>query len=239
MVMLLAAGLAALGIYGDLTGPAGRWFGRLSGDAVGIGRFGVPPALAVIGVGLVRTRTSWRSRSARSAIASLMILGSFCGLMQLARGPKHLKHLHDHFGGLRAAGGLLGAAIGVPLRSVLALWGTSLVLVTLALAGFLVITSTSVHQASRWIEDAGSSLKRQLVDLSEAVAEALEDRRRRRIELASQRELGHRGDPGHGEWPDSAEPDSPSRRVFDFDDHDRYRSDLDDDDDDDDLRHGV
>src|SRR5262245_5641338 len=54
VVFLVAAALAALGIYGDLTGPAGQAAKTGTGDVFGWGRFLVPPALALLGATLVR-----------------------------------------------------------------------------------------------------------------------------------------------------------------------------------------
>jgi S-DNA-T family DNA segregation ATPase FtsK/SpoIIIE len=230
MVLLLAAGLAGLGIYGDLTGPAGRWFSRWSGDAVGLGRFALPVALAVVGVGLVRARPGWGSRCARSAGGSFLVLCGLCGLCQLGKGPKQLKHLTDHLGAVRAAGGLLGVAVGVPLRSSLALWGAGFILVALVLVGVLVITSTTVREASQWVEVAGSRLMEALVDSLRVAREVIEDHDRRRHERAAQRAAQRAIDDGTGPQrpelsgfagstgaPDPG-PGGQGPGVFDFDD---------------------
>ena len=54
---LLALGLiAALGIYADLTGPAGRGMRTLTGSLVGLGRLLLPPALCWMGAILLWDR---------------------------------------------------------------------------------------------------------------------------------------------------------------------------------------
>jgi DNA segregation ATPase FtsK/SpoIIIE, S-DNA-T family len=145
-VVLLLGGLAALGIYGDLTGPAGRAFDHGTGDLIGWSRALIPPALAVVGVLLIRGRE--RRESGRAALGWVLALLAAAGLGQLLDGPSHWSH---KVSALRGAGGLLGLGIANPLRSALAGGGAGLVLVVVALVAALVITGTSVRTAGDYV----------------------------------------------------------------------------------------
>jgi S-DNA-T family DNA segregation ATPase FtsK/SpoIIIE len=160
MVLLVLAILAGLGIYSDLAGPAGRGLETLSADVLGWGRILVPPSLLLIGVMLIRARHrqdrrparepgEGGSQSARLALGCALSVVSVCGLLEIAgRAPRTTGHhraitLHA----LSRAGGLVGAGVGLPLRSALAGWGAGLVLVALLVVAVLLITATPVRTA--------------------------------------------------------------------------------------------
>ena len=156
--------LAALGIYADLTGPAGRAVRDAARELFGWGRFLVPPALAAVGAVLLRGRH--RDDPARVAIGSLMVVGASIGLLDLAG--------HHH-----RIGGVLGAAVGEPLRSLLAVWGAALLLLSLLLVGLLVATRTpardAAHHTVAGVRPLGRLLRRALAARpSPEVADALE-----------------------------------------------------------------
>ncbi len=143
-LVLITLGLvSALGIYADLTGPAGRVLREAAADAFGVGRLFVPVALCGVGGVLVRGRP-WGEEPARVAIG----FGFAC---VAAGGLLHLLHGSPVWGAplteLRGAGGVVGAGIAEPLRSLLAGWGAGLVLASLLGLGLLVITKTSVRAA--------------------------------------------------------------------------------------------
>jgi S-DNA-T family DNA segregation ATPase FtsK/SpoIIIE len=140
--VLLTLGLvAALGIYADLTGPAGRALREATADAFGVGRLLVPVALCGVGGVLVRGRP-WGEEPARVAIGFVFTCVAAAGLLHLARGaPVWGAPLSE----LRAAGGVLGMGVAEPLRALLAGWGAALVLASLLVVGLLVITKTSVR----------------------------------------------------------------------------------------------
>ncbi|MGH9077498.1 MAG: DNA translocase FtsK [Acidimicrobiales bacterium] len=177
--LLVLAGLAALGTYGDLTGPAGRAFDAGAADLVGWGRALVPPALGLLGWALVRGRprrhlaraASGRSPvkgggpdarspgagatgAARMALGCLLALVAATGLLQMLAGPRRWP---PSLGVLRGAGGLMGAAVGMPLRDGLAAWGAGLVLVTLLGLSALVVTATPVRSAARGLATSMSA----------------------------------------------------------------------------------
>ena len=143
-LVLITLGLvSALGIYADLTGPAGRALREAAGDAFGIGRLLLPVALCGVGGVLVRGRP-WGEEPARVAIGFGFVCVAAAGLLHLLHGsPEWGSPLAE----LRGAGGVVGAGIGEPLRTLLAGWGAGLVLASLMGLGLLVITKTSVRAA--------------------------------------------------------------------------------------------
>jgi hypothetical protein len=135
LLLVVTGLLAALGIYADLTGPAGRAVRDATASALGWGRLLVPPALAGTGAALVQGRA--KHEPGRVAIGFAFLLVAATGLLDLARG----KPVDD-------AGGWFGAVAGEPLRAVLATGGAAVVLVTLLLVAVLILTRTGVREAS-------------------------------------------------------------------------------------------
>ena len=140
LVLVVVALVAAMGVYADLAGPVGRGIRDATGALVGVARFALPLALAGVGVMLLRDRT--RQEPGRVVIGLSVGAVAIVGLLHLLWG--------DGLGAgeLDSAGGLLGAAIGGPLRALLSPWGATLVLVTAVVVGVLIITKTSVRTAS-------------------------------------------------------------------------------------------
>ncbi|HUS61964.1 MAG TPA: DNA translocase FtsK 4TM domain-containing protein [Acidimicrobiales bacterium] len=143
-LLLIVAGLvSALGIYADLTGPVGRLLRDATGAVMGVARVVVPIALLTIGAVLVRGRP--RQEPARIAIGFAFIAISGCGLLHVVRGAPAWGAPLDE---LRSAGGWLGAVVAVPLSSLLAVWGASIVLTTALVLGVLILTRTPVRDAA-------------------------------------------------------------------------------------------
>ncbi len=163
--------LAAMGIYSDVAGPAGRWFDTASGDVFGWARALIPPALILLGATLIwapsprptaraTDRAPGRPRAARVAIGLVLLLVAASALGDVAGAPAHWPH---HVSARRGAGGLVGAAIGVPLRRGVGAWGAAVVLVALIVVAALVITGTPVRvaavrlQAAAGVADRGAN----------------------------------------------------------------------------------
>jgi len=153
LLLILAGVLAALGIYADLTGPFGRVLRDASGALFGWGRLLVPVALA--GVGVVLVRGAPRTEPGRIVIGFGFLLLSLCGLAHLVLGAPVWGSSLDE---IRDAGGFLGLVVAEPLRGLIAVWGASLVLVTLLALSVLILTRTSVRSAADVIADAVRSL---------------------------------------------------------------------------------
>ncbi len=160
--------LCGLGIYSDLAGPAGRAVDHGLSDILGGVRVLVPPLLALLGLVLVLRRhlpdrpalaggsgrrlrnDTGEERSAASpsrvAVGGAVLLLASAGLVDVFRGPSRWP------GGvtqLRRAGGLVGAAAGVPLRAGLGTGGSAVVLVALVLTSVLILTGKPAGEAVR------------------------------------------------------------------------------------------
>ena len=148
-MLLVAGALSALGIYADLTGPAGRALREGTSDAFGWGRVIVPVALCVVGGTLLRGTT--RKEPSRLAIGFGLLLVADSGLLQLVAARSGWE---TPLAELRDAGGIAGMAVVEPLRSFLGGWGTAAVFVGLGLVALLVLTRTAARDAARVVLDA-------------------------------------------------------------------------------------
>ena len=180
LVLLLSGVLVGLGIFFDLTGPFGRAVRSGTGALLGTGRVLVPFALMAVGYVLVRGRP--REEPVRVVIGSAFLLVAATGLLHLRSGGPAWG---SNFETLRAAGGLLGAAVGEPLQKVLATWGAVLVLGLLGLLGCLILlrlrVRDAVNRTADGIQPVGAAARRgvnALLSLRGGGAEALESARR-------------------------------------------------------------
>jgi S-DNA-T family DNA segregation ATPase FtsK/SpoIIIE len=146
LVFLVLAVLAVLGIYFDLLGPAGQVGQHAAGDLLGWARLLVPPILAMIGITLVQGRL--RQEPARIVLGSGLLLVAGCGLLHLTEGPTHWVASLKGLRLLADAGGLLGAGVAAPIRSLMGPWGAALILGALLLLSLLILTATPVREAS-------------------------------------------------------------------------------------------
>jgi S-DNA-T family DNA segregation ATPase FtsK/SpoIIIE len=165
MVLIVVGVLAALGVYSDLAGPAGRVLKAGSGDLVGWARVLLPLALALVGGSLVRARA--RKAPGRLALGCVLAVVATSGLVEEISGPTRWP---AHVGALRDAGGLVGFGIGVPLRAGVGGWGAGLVLVALASIALLVLTATPVREAADRMARVGRSAGRAGVTLGRWLA---------------------------------------------------------------------
>ncbi|MEL7206973.1 MAG: DNA translocase FtsK 4TM domain-containing protein, partial [Actinomycetota bacterium] len=156
---LIAIGLVcALGIYADLTGPAGRAIDTATGAVIGVARWLLPPALIALGLALLRQdrlddagEPADRKGSAHLVVGSLLLMVAGTGLLHLGRGAPPID---GPVADLESAGGFLGAAIGQPLAALLATGGAVLVLVTVGLVGLVVLTQIPVSEAAGHVATA-------------------------------------------------------------------------------------
>jgi len=91
LVLIVGGVLAGLGIFADLTGPAGRAVRDGSAAALGLGRVLLPVALIGVGAVLVRGRPKPPPGGKRDSAPVAMALGfallamSMCGLLHMVR----------------------------------------------------------------------------------------------------------------------------------------------------------
>jgi S-DNA-T family DNA segregation ATPase FtsK/SpoIIIE len=149
LAFLLVAVLAGLGIYAQVIGPAGHVLRSGTADVLGLARYGLPVAFAVLGGYLIWRRH--RCEPARVAIGLGLALLATAGLLEVVAGKDTLNQPLATMG---QAGGFVGAAEGVPLRAGLAGWGAALVLGAILLVSLLIITATPVRAIAsklRWL----------------------------------------------------------------------------------------
>jgi DNA segregation ATPase FtsK/SpoIIIE, S-DNA-T family len=153
LLLILAGVLAGLGIYADATGPFGRLLEDGSGAVFGWARLLVP--LTLVGIGAVLVRGAPRTEPGRVVIGCIVLVVSLCGLLHLLLGAPVWGSSLDE---IRGAGGFLGLAIAEPMRSLIAVWGASLVLTTLLALSVLILTRTSVRAAADVLADSARSV---------------------------------------------------------------------------------
>jgi S-DNA-T family DNA segregation ATPase FtsK/SpoIIIE len=144
-IALIALGaIAALGVYAQVAGPLGRAIDTAVGALVGVGRFVVPVVFVVLGVALVREGRA--EQRGRIIIGVALIAAGVLGFAHVTNGPDRFPGSADQ---VRSGGGWLGAAIGQPMRSVLASPGAGVLLGAIVAAGVLVLTRVSLAAAAR------------------------------------------------------------------------------------------
>ena len=122
LAFLLLAVLAGLGIYAGVIGPAGHALRTGTADLFGLARYGLPPGFAVLGGYLILRHA--RSEPGRVAVGLALALMAAAGLLCVLTGKDTLR---QPLAAMGRAGGLVGAAEGVPLQAGLASWGAGLV----------------------------------------------------------------------------------------------------------------
>ncbi|MDQ6838286.1 MAG: DNA translocase FtsK 4TM domain-containing protein, partial [Actinomycetota bacterium] len=201
--LVVAGALAALGVYTHLIGPTGRGIDQALENVFGVGKVLVPPALAIVGVRAVRDETG--RRPGRLACGSVLALVATAGLADDLAGPTPWNH---QVAALRSAGGLLGAAVGVPLRAGLATWGAGFILVLVAVLAVLVLTATPLRVAAGRVAQAAAGVA--------GMARTLRHRAARR---ASADGAGNEGDVRERRDPVAEGPSPKKRSKRSFDPH--------------------
>jgi S-DNA-T family DNA segregation ATPase FtsK/SpoIIIE len=159
-VALLVAGLvAALGIYADLTGPAGRGLGSAAGTAVGVARFALPPALAALGVAVMRQDAAATGRTVIGVV----------GLAVSGTGLLHVAHDQPTGDSVANAGGWLGLAVAGPLHGLLDTWGALLVLTAIATVAVLGLAKITMAEMGSRAAAAARPPAREVADFVRAL----------------------------------------------------------------------
>ena len=153
LALVAAALVAALGVYGDLAGPAGRALSRGGATAVGRGRYVLPVALAALGLVLLVRRP--REDAGRLAVGSALLAVSGAGILHLLSGSPSMD---APLAELRGAGGVLGGVVAEPLRGVLAAGGAAVVLLAVGGVGVLVVARTSVREVAGHLQGVARRL---------------------------------------------------------------------------------
>ncbi len=164
----LAIGLAVFGllsllaIFSDVVGPIGRGIDTAAADLLGRGKVLVPIAsLAAAASTVVQRRNDddeeVAKRGLRFGLGLFLVCGAVVGGFHLARSKSATGSLEP----LRKAGGLIGAAIGAPLRAGLGSAGAAIVLVAIGALGLLLVVGTGVRQIVQYLATGSRFVGRQ------------------------------------------------------------------------------
>ena len=157
----LAIGLAVFGLLSilamvsDLVGPIGRAIDTGSALLLGRGKVLVPVAsLAAAASTLIQRRGAEdadeevaKGRGLRFGLGLLLLCATIVGAFHLGRSRTATGSLEP----LKRAGGLLGAAIGAPLRAGLGNAGAAIILVAVGALGVLLVVGTGVRQIAQGV----------------------------------------------------------------------------------------
>ena len=152
LAFLLLGVLAGLGIYAEVIGPAGHVLRTGTGDLLGLARYGLPPAFAVLGGYLILRHA--RSEPGRVAVGLALAILSAAGLLEVIAGNGTL---HEPVQKMGQAGGLVGAGEGVPLQAGVGSWGAGLVLGAVLFVSALVITATPARAVAGDLRSFGTA----------------------------------------------------------------------------------
>src|SRR5450755_3933632 len=160
----LAIGLAAFGVlsllamFSDLVGPVGRGIDAAAAALLGRGKVLVPIAsLAAAASTLVQRRgdddddEEAKRRGLRFGLGLVLVCATVVGALHLGRAKTAAGSLEP----LKRAGGVIGAAIGAPLRAGLGSAGAVIVLVAVGLLGLLLVVGTGVRQIAQSVATGG------------------------------------------------------------------------------------
>jgi S-DNA-T family DNA segregation ATPase FtsK/SpoIIIE len=170
LVLLVASAVLLLGFLG-LAGPFGRLF--IPGFKILFGAWAifVPVAMAIIGLTLVFGRAS-REQSHITLGLVVLFFGTL-GLFHLLTGTIPLAEGVDR---VSTRGGVIGALTSYPMRRLIGLWGSLVVLFTVISVGVMLATRTTVREVALAVGDVWRWLRLQF--------RRLWGSRRRRIAVA-------------------------------------------------------
>ena len=187
VLCLLLAVLLALGVWIGAAGPVGSGLATLARTLVGVFAVVLPIVLAGVGVLMIRGRQPKApsvpedqsaagvaadgtavmqlpvdrtpARWAGAGLAAVVLLG----MAQLIAG-QDVSVSADGFDAFAEAGGLFGAAIGVPLSSLLGRWGAFAVLVALAVLAAGLLSGRPLRQLATQIGRGARPAAERVVD---------------------------------------------------------------------------
>ncbi len=170
LTVLLLAVVAGLGLYLDAAGPVGRGLADVTRVLIGTAAYLLPVVLGAAAVHMLRQVPRPQSRG-RAVVGGTALTLAVVGLLHLGAGSPATTADRAH------SGGLLGAAVGVPLAHGLSAALAVPVLFVLGVFGVLVVTATplSVLRGA-----AGSLLRRRSGSESDSSTATATCRRRAR-----------------------------------------------------------
>jgi S-DNA-T family DNA segregation ATPase FtsK/SpoIIIE len=159
----LAIGLVVLGLlsllamFSNVVGPVGRGIDVAAAGLLGRGKVLVPIATLAAAASTIVQRnsdddeTEVAKRGLRFGLGLVLVCGAVVAGFHLGRGRNPSGSLES----LKHAGGIIGAAIGAPLRAGLGDAGAAIVLVALGALGILLVVGTGVRQVAQSLATGG------------------------------------------------------------------------------------
>ncbi len=154
LVLVVLAILVALAFF-DLAGPVGEGLATGSTFLFGVWRYALPVAL--LGIGLAMIVGKPRDGARRLVVGGLTTFIGTLALFHLLTGAVALR---PNIEMVQERGGAVGALIAFPMRRVLGIWGSSVVLSAAIGMGVLIMTKTSVRELFHGLADMARSVKR-------------------------------------------------------------------------------
>lgn len=141
--------VSAFGVYGHSAGPVGTGLAALLGGVFGLTRYVAPPLLAVAAYFLIRgpryvdvdeeTGEVVPGPGPRRLVGGIVVVLALNGLFHLVVGPPTITD--DGLDAYAGAGGLVGAATGGGLGSLIGSWGAGAVLVLVVALGVTLLAA--------------------------------------------------------------------------------------------------
>jgi DNA segregation ATPase FtsK/SpoIIIE, S-DNA-T family len=154
LVLVVLAILVTLAFFG-LAGPMGDGFERGSRFLFGVWRFGLPVALAGIGIALIVGKP--RDGARKLVLGGITTFIGTLALFHLLTGAVAFRTSLEL---VQDRGGAVGSLIAFPMRRVLGHWGAFVVLASSIGMGVLIMTQTSVRELAHGIADLWRGLRR-------------------------------------------------------------------------------
>lgn len=154
LVLLVASVIVVLSFIGR-AGPFGEGLETGSRFLFGVWRYALPVALFGIGIALIVGKP--RDGARRLVIGGLTTFLGTLALFHLLTGAVSLR---PNIQLVQERGGAVGALIAFPMRRVLGLWGSFVVLSAAVGMGVLIMTRTTVRELFHGIADLWRSVRR-------------------------------------------------------------------------------
>ena len=153
LLLIVAAIILAAGIYFDFAGILGDGIEWLGGALAGVGRYVLPVILLAVGISFIR---SARSSSPYRLVIGWSLVGlTALGVIHVASGPEGFS-----VSGVTDSGGVIGWIVGEPLRTLMAEFGSIVLLVALGIGGLLLITQASLRTIAQRTGRGAASIAR-------------------------------------------------------------------------------
>ncbi len=153
LLLIVAAIILAAGIYFDFAGILGDGIEWLGGALAGVGRYVLPVLLLAVGISFIR---SARSSSPYRLVIGWSLVGlTALGVIHVASGPEGFS-----VSGVTDSGGVIGWIVGEPLRTLMAEFGSIVLLVALGIGGLLLITQASLRTIAQRTGRGAASIAR-------------------------------------------------------------------------------